>query len=76
MTLEEIESAIFKLDVRDRAKLARKLLLSLEDLTVEENLELWVEESQRRLQELRDDPNLAVDVDDALAQARASLANR
>ncbi len=76
MTLEEIESAIFRLDVRDRAKLARKLLLSLEDLTVEENLGLWTEESERRLQELREDPTLAVDADEAIAQARASLTNR
>jgi hypothetical protein len=61
------------LDVKDRARLARKLLVSLEDLSVEENLELWVEESKRRLEELRADPGLAVDADEAIAEARASL---
>ena len=73
MTIEEIESAIFSLDIQSRAKLARKLLLSLEDLSVEENLELWVQESERRLQELRADPGSAVDADEAIADVRASL---
>ena len=71
MTLEEIEIAISSLDIQARAKLARKLLLSLEDLSVEENLELWVQESERRLQELRADPGLAVDADGAIAEARS-----
>jgi len=73
MTIEEIESAIFSLDIQSRAKLARKLLLSLEDLSVEENFELWVQESERRLQELRTDPGSAVDADEAIADVRASL---
>jgi len=73
MTIEELESAVSRLDVQDRARLARKLLVSLEDLSVEENLELWVEESKRRLDELRADPGLAVDADEAIAEARASL---
>lgn len=73
MTIEELESAIFSLDIQSRAKLARKLLLSLEDLSVEENLELWVQESERRLQELRTDPGSAVDADEAIADVRASL---
>lgn len=73
ITMEELESAIFRLDVQDRARLARKLLVSLEDLSVEESLALWVEESNRRLQELRADPGLAVDADEAIAEARASL---
>ena len=73
MTIEELESAISRLDVQDRARLARKLLVSLEDLSVEENLELWVEESKRRLEELRVDPGIAVDADEAIAEARASL---
>ena len=73
MTIEELESAIFRLDIQARARLARKLLLSLEDLSVEENLELWVQESERRLQDLRADPGLAVDADEAIADVRASL---
>ena len=73
MTLEELESAISRLEVQDRARLAHKLLMSLEDLSVEENLELWVEESKRRLEELRVDPGIAVDADEAIAAVRASL---
>jgi hypothetical protein len=75
MTLEEIESAIMKLDVQSRARLARKLILSLEDLSVQENLALWAQESERRLQELRADPEQAIDADAAMIEARRSLEN-
>jgi putative addiction module component (TIGR02574 family) len=71
VTLEEIEAAIMKLDARDRARLARKLLLSLEDMSVQENLELWAQESERRLEELRADPEQAIDADTVMAEARA-----
>ena len=73
MTIEELESAIFNLDLQARAKLVRKLLLSLEDLSIAENLELWVQESERRLQELRADPGLAVDADESIAEVRTSI---
>lgn len=76
MTIEEIETAISKLDRQSRARLVRKLLMSLEDLSVEENLALWIEESERRLQELRSDPEQAVDADEAIACARSSLRQR
>jgi ABC-type uncharacterized transport system ATPase component len=75
MTVEEIEAAILNLDARTRASLARKLLLTLEDLSVEENMALWIEESERRLQELRTDISRSVDADEAFAEARRALKN-
>lgn len=45
MSLKELEAEALKLDPKARARLAGKLLESLEDLSEEENLRLWVEEA-------------------------------
>ncbi|BAS28721.1 addiction module protein [Limnochorda pilosa] len=52
MTVEKLESEALKLDPGARAKLAAKLLLSLEELSDAENEQLWAEEAQRRHDEL------------------------
>jgi hypothetical protein len=48
MNLEELETAALKLDAKGRARLAERLLESLEDLPREENARIWAEEAQRR----------------------------
>ena len=48
MTRKELESQALKLAAKARARLASKLLESLENLSEEENLALWAEEAQRR----------------------------
>jgi hypothetical protein len=48
MTLEQLETAALKLEPRARARLAERLLESLEQLSPEENARLWAEEAQRR----------------------------
>ena len=48
MSKDEIEAAALKLDPSARARLAEKLLQSLEQLTDEENARLWAEEAKRR----------------------------
>jgi len=48
MSIEELEAAALKLDPKDRARLAERLLDSLEQLSAEENARLWAEEAQRR----------------------------
>jgi len=48
MSNEELESEALKLSARDRARLAERLLESLESLTDEENDKLWAEEAARR----------------------------
>ena len=48
MTRKELESEALKLDPKARARLASKLLESLENLSEKENLDLWAEEAQRR----------------------------
>jgi hypothetical protein len=48
MSIKEIEAALLKLVPKDRARLAGKLLESLEDLSDEENEMIWAQEAERR----------------------------
>ena len=48
MSIREIETAILKLGPKDRARLAGKLLESLEDLSEEETAIIWSQEAERR----------------------------
>ena len=48
MNVEELMAAALKLDPQGRAKLAGRLLDSLEELSPEENDRIWAEEAQRR----------------------------
>jgi len=48
MSIKEIEAGVVKLVPKDRARLAGKLLESLEDLSEEENESLWAQEAERR----------------------------
>ena len=48
MSIKEIEAAVLKLVPKDRARLAGKLLESLEDLSEEENEIIWAQEAERR----------------------------
>jgi hypothetical protein len=52
MKLEELEAAALQLDPKGRARLAGRLLDSLEALSPEENARIWAEEAQRRSQAL------------------------
>jgi len=48
MSIDELEAAALKLVPKARARLAERLLDSLEQLSPEENAQFWVEEAQRR----------------------------
>jgi hypothetical protein len=48
VNIEELEAAALRLDPRGRARLAERLLESLENLSPEENARIWAEEAQRR----------------------------
>ena len=55
-SLGEIEKDALRLSAKDRARLAVRLLSSLEETTEspEEIEKLWIAEAERRFQELRD----------------------
>jgi hypothetical protein len=71
MSTEELESEALKLSPRDRARLAERLLESLESLTAEENERLWAEEAERR--DARWDSKAARPAADVLREARSRL---
>ena len=71
MRTEELEHEALKLAPRDRARLAERLLRSLESLTDDENSVLWVEESQRR--DAAWDDAVARPATDVLKDARTRL---
>lgn len=48
MSIREIEAVALKLVPKDRARLAERLLQSLENLSEEENEAVWAEEAERR----------------------------
>ena len=73
MSTEELEVEALKLAPRDRARLAEKLLESLEGLSDEENARLWAEEAQRRDQAWDRDPTVGRPAADVFRDARARL---
>jgi putative addiction module component (TIGR02574 family) len=73
MNDEQLEAAIMKLDLDARARLAEKLLLSLDAPSDEENLRLWVVESERRLKDLREGKAKEIPSDEVFHQARRTI---
>ena len=57
MKIEELQAEALKLDPKSRARLAEKLLDSLEELSEEENAKLWAQEAQRRDAQMDSDPD-------------------
>lgn len=72
--LEDIEAAALQLAPTERAHLAERLLLSLDE--DDEVLATWVAEAERRGNAFDRGEMNAIDFDQAIAQARARLANR
>ncbi len=73
MRIEDVEAEALKLDPKGRARLAGKLLESLEELSEEENTRLWAEEAQRRDTELDTNPSAGRTADEVFRDARAKL---
>ena len=48
MNIEDLEAEALKLDSKGRARLAKRLLKSLDNLTPDEVDEIWAEEAERR----------------------------
>lgn len=48
MSIDELEAEVLKLKPEARARLAERLLDSLEGLSDEENARVWAEEAERR----------------------------
>lgn len=73
MTVADLEAKILELAPKERARLAQRILESLETLSESEIEALWLQEADRRDQELDADPSRAIPGDDVLREARALL---
>lgn len=71
-SLPEIEKDALRLSSEDRARLAVRLLSSLEETaeSPEEIETLWIAEAERRFQELRDGVVQGIPAEDVFAELR------
>jgi putative addiction module component (TIGR02574 family) len=69
--LEQLETALLRLEPHDRATLAKTLLDSLDDLSDDEYERLWTEEAEARYRAHISGKTAAVDGDEVFARARA-----
>jgi len=73
MKLSDFEAKALKLTPAQRARLAAKLLESLDDLSASEIEELWVREATRRDAELDEQPSRGRPGKEVFRSARAKL---
>ena len=73
MSIKEIAAEIKKLDLKDRATLAKWIVESLDELSEAEVEALWVEEAERRLDELEGGPVTEIPAKEVLRRARAAI---
>lgn len=73
MSLKEIEAEVMRLDLKERAALARLILQSLDDLSEAEIEALWAEEAERRLDEMEQGLVSEIPADEVLRRARAAI---
>ena len=73
MTFEDLEAAALRLDPKGRARLAGRLLDSLDSLSSEENDRIWAEEAQRRENALESGELSSRSADDVFRDARARI---
>ena len=73
MSNEKLEAEALKLDPGARARLASKLLESLDDLSAEEIDRLWAEEANRRDDRMDAQPGSGKSAADVLRDVRSRL---
>ena len=69
----EFESEALKLPSKDRARLAERLISSLDPETDPEAQRLWLQEAERRLDELESGDVSGVPADQVFEKARSTL---
>jgi hypothetical protein len=73
MSLKELEAEIKKLDLKDRAALAKWIVESLDEMSEAEIEALWTEEAERRLDELEQGSLSEIPAEEALRRARTAI---
>ncbi|NGP90236.1 addiction module protein [Fodinibius halophilus] len=70
---KRIEDSALKLEEKDRAELAKRLLKSLEDKVDEDIEQAWIEEINRRKKEIESGEVDTIPAEKVLAEARKIL---
>ena len=73
MTVAELEAKVLELDLKERARLAMRILESLEALSEDKIETLWLREADRRDQALDADHSREIPGEEILRQARELL---
>lgn len=73
MGIKEIEVEIQKLELKERATLAKWIVESLDNLSEAEVESLWAEEAERRLDELEQGIASEISDKEVLRRARAAI---
>jgi putative addiction module component (TIGR02574 family) len=71
--VRRLESAALKLSPKARARLAERLISSLDDHADPDGERLWLEEAERRLDELLSGKVVGISADEVFRKARSSL---
>jgi putative addiction module component (TIGR02574 family) len=71
--LDEVTAVAMELSLEERAQLAGKLLLSLDEPSESEVERLWLEEAERRLKEFREGEIQGITADDVFRRAVADI---
>ncbi|HBG07305.1 MAG TPA: addiction module antitoxin RelB [Geobacter sp.] len=74
MKIKEVEEATMQLSLEERAQLAGKILLSLDEPTESEVERLWLDEAERRLNEFRKGKTNGTPAEEVFRRAIAELA--
>ena len=69
----ELESRVLKLSRRERARLAQRLISSLDQEVDADAEKVWLEEAERRLGELTSGKVAGIPVEKVIKKARAAL---
>jgi putative addiction module component (TIGR02574 family) len=73
MSFDELVAEVEKLSLEERAALAKRIVESLDELSESEVEALWVQEAERRLDELEQGQVPEVSAEQVLRQARAAI---
>lgn len=71
--LKEIEKSALELNEQDRAELAKRLLISLEDTVDQEIEQAWIDEINRRKKQVKSGEVETIPSEKVLAEAREIL---
>ncbi|MCP4897788.1 MAG: addiction module protein [bacterium] len=71
--IEDVLSSALALSLEERARLAERLLQSLDDISEEEAEGLWLDEAERRIRDYRAGRVETISAEQVLSEARERL---